>query len=599
MKLVYTINDGAVERPINSEAVDIELNYDGSDPDNAGTVSLLNFDFSIDAAKIINEYFAGGLTGGPGVFEGLPFKLNLEEGSESLELIRGYIDLTNSEVNFKCDRIEAFVKEAGSKTWLEDGAQDSFNYEFLEVQKGTITSDDYIFIPYVVAAIPNNKEIAILLLMTFSVSISLRDAILKVQEAVVELLGGPASVFRAIIKLVFVLSYLVILIITIVNLIRDIINQIIQPVKYHACMRLQTLLEKGAEQLGQKFESSVFLDPVWRDMVVLPAKYSNPPENDETNILGFTKPNPIIQKGYYQGTFGQLMRSFEVLINGKKFVGDGVIRIERRDFNPSAANFKIPDVEIKGFGVNADELRANTLLKFTTDLQDVNTIDNYEGNVCQVITEPIGVTNPGMVLMSGLSTINSEFARGIGKESYTKPEQFILNVIKPIDKLIGALSDAAAKVKIKINKTNLSNLIEKRLRMLLLTNDHFSVPKLMSLNISPNAEGNKLKDENANRVNMGDIYDRYYSIDSFAPTADNPNANQYKRYKAPAFNLCFEDFKTIIKSNVIFDQEDRIGELTKLTLNIESEQAKDVEFKINEVYTNNLKDKKIVSDGIG
>lgn len=599
MKLVYIINDGAVERPINSEAVDIELNYDGSDPDNAGTVSLLNFDFSIDAAKIINEYFAGGLTGGPGVFEGLPFKLNLEEGSESLELIRGYIDLTNSEVNFKCDRIEAFVKKAGSKTWLEDGAQDSFTYQYLEVKKNTITSDDYIFQPYVISTIPDNREIAILLLMSFSVSIALKDAILNLEEAIVELLGGPASVLRAVIKVVLIVAYLVILIITIINLIRDIINQIIQPIKYHACMRLQTLLEKGAEHLGLKFESSVFLDPVWRDMVVLPAKYSNPPSDEDTNILGFQKPNKTIQKGYYNGTFGQLMRSFETLINGKKFVSDGVIRIERRDYNPSTANFKIPDVEIKGFGVNADELRANTLLKFTTDLQDENTINNYEGNTCQVITEPITVSNSDMVLMSGLRNVNSEFSMGIPKESYTKPEQFILNVLKPIDKLIGALSDVAAKVNIKINKTNLSNLIEKRLGMLLLANDHFSVPKLMSLNISPNAEGNKLKDENAARVNMGDLYDRYYSIDSFTPTADNPNANQYKRYKAPAFNLCFEDFKTIIKSNVIFDQEDRIGELTKLTLNIESEQAKDVEFKINEVYTNNLKDKKIVSDGIG
>ncbi len=77
MRLVYIIDDGAVERPINSEAVDIELNYDGSDPDNAGTVSLLNFDFSIDAAKIINANFADGLSGGPVVFEGLPFRLNL------------------------------------------------------------------------------------------------------------------------------------------------------------------------------------------------------------------------------------------------------------------------------------------------------------------------------------------------------------------------------------------------------------------------------------------------------------------------------------------------------------------------------------------
>jgi hypothetical protein len=364
-------------------------------------------------------------------------------------------------------------------------------------------------------------------------------------------------------------------------------------------MRLQTLLEKGAEHLGQKFESSVFLDPVWRDMVVMPEKYSTPPSLEDENILGFTKPNPTVQKGYYKGTFGQLMRAFETLINGKKFVGDGVIRIERRDYNPATENFKIPDVEIKGFGVNADELRANAILKFTTDLQDPNTIDKYTGNVCQVTTEPITIENKGMVLMRGVNNINSEFARGTIKDSYTGPENFALKILKPIDKLIATLSNAAGKVGVKINKTNLSNIIGKRIGMLKIGNDYFSVPKLMSLNISPNAEGNKLKDENADRVNMGDIYDRYYSIDSFAPTADNPNANQYKRYKAPAFNLCFEDFKTIIKSNVIFDQEDRIGELTKLTLNIESEQAKDVEFKINEVYTNNLKDKKIVSDGIG
>lgn len=599
MKLVYIIDDGQVERPINSEAVDIELNYDGSDPDNTGSVSLLNFDFTIDAAKIINKYLNDGLIGGSGVFEGLPFRLNLEEGAESLELIRGYIDLTNSETIFKCDRIDAFVKESGSKSWLEDGAQDSFTFQYLEIQKKTITPSDYIFMPYVISTIPNNREIAILLLMSFTISIALKDAILNLEQAVVELLGGPASVLRAVIKLLLILAYLIILIITIINLIRDIINQIIQPVKYHACMRLQTLLEKGAEHLGQKFESSVFLDPVWRDMVVLPAKYSNPPTDDDTNILGFKKPNKAVQKGYYEGTFGQLMTSFETLINGKKFVSDGVIRIERRDYNPATANFKIPDVEIKGYGINADELRANTLLKFTTDLQDGNTINNYKGNVCQVITEPITVTNPDMVLMSGLRNINSEFARGVAKDSYTKPEQFVLNILKPIDNLIRELSNAAKKVNIKINKTNLSNLIEKRLKMLLLTNDHFSVPKLMSLNISPNAEGNKLKDENSTRVNMGDIYDRYYSIDSFSTTDDNLNANQYKKYEAPPFNLCFDDFKSLLKSNVIFDQNDNIGELTNLVLNVESEQARDVKFKINEAYTNNLRDRKIVSDGIG
>jgi hypothetical protein len=598
MKLVYIINDGQVEKPINSEAVDIELNFDNSDPDSAGTISLLNFDFTIDAAKIINEHFEGGMSGGPGVFEGLPFRLNLEEGSEVLELIRGYIDLTNSEVVFKCDRIEAFVKEAGSKTWLEDGAEDSFNYQYLEVEKRTITSSDYIFLPYVISSVPNNKEIAILLLMGFSVTLALRDAIQNVIQTAVEF-AGVASGIRAVIKFILIVAYLIVLIITIVNLIRDIVNQIIQPVKYHACMRLQTLLEKGAEQLGQKFESSVFLDPVWRDMVVLPAKYSVPLSEKDENIFGFTKPDATIQKGYYNGTFGQLMRSFETLINGKKFVGDGVIRIERRDYNPLTVNFKIPDVEIKGFGINANELKSNILLKFTTDLQDTNTIDNYTGNVCQVITSPVSVDNPDMVLMSGLNSINSEFSRGLIKDDFTGPERFVLGILKPIDKLIGGLSKAASKVGINITKTDLSAIIGKRLGMLKLGNDFTSTPKLITLDISPNAEGTKLKEVNQERVNMGDIYDRYYKIDSFTPTKDNENANQYKKYEAPPFNMCFDDFKSIIKSNVIFDQVGRIGQMTGLVLNVESEQARDVKFRINEAYTTNLKDNKIVSDGIG
>lgn len=597
MRLVYIIDEGQVEKPINSEAVDIELNFDSSDPDSAGTVSLLNFDFTIDAAKLINAHLEGGMSGGPGAFEGLPFRLNLEEGSEVLELIRGYIDLTNSEVLFKCDRIEAFVKEAGSKTWLEDGAQDSFSFQYLDEEERTITSADYIYLPYIVSSVPNNKEIAILLLMGFSVTLALRDAIQNVVQTAVEL-AGAASLVRALIKFALILAYLVVLIITIVNLIRDIINQIIQPVKYHACMRLQTLLEKGAEQLGQRFESSIFLDPVWRDMVVLPAKYSVPPSADDANILGFTKPNNALQKGYYDGTFGQLMTAFETLINGKKFVSDGVIRIERRDYNPLSVNFKIPDVEIKGFGINANELKSNTVLKFATDLQDTNTINSYTGNVCQVITSPITIDNPDMVLMKGLSSINSEFSRGIRKEDFTGPESFILAILKPIDKIVGALSDAAAKVKININKTNLSNIIGKRIGMLKIGNDFTSVPKLMTLDISPNPEGTKLKTVNADRVNMGDIYDRYYKIDSFTPSTDSPNANQYKTYRSPPFTMCFDQFQSVLKSNVIFDQDDNIGEMTGLILNVESEQARDVKYRINEAYTNNLKDKKIVPNGI-
>ena len=67
-------------------------------------------------------------------------------------------------------------------------------------------------------------------------------------------------------------------------------------------------------------------------------------ENDD--LLGTLTPNSTTSRGYYQGTFGQLLRDLKEVINGKVIIeGTVLLRLEREDYNNSAYNYQIPPVD--------------------------------------------------------------------------------------------------------------------------------------------------------------------------------------------------------------------------------------------------------------
>ena len=90
------------------------------------------------------------------------------------------------------------------------------------------------------------------------------------------------------------------------------------------------------------FESSILNDSSYADkLVILPKKYLQDVNNTDygdfgnDDLLGTLTPNSTTSRGYYQGTFGQLLRDLKEVVNGKVIIEGTVLilRPEREDYN--------------------------------------------------------------------------------------------------------------------------------------------------------------------------------------------------------------------------------------------------------------------------
>ena len=86
MKTIFYLNGAAIEPPANQKELSIQLNFDKDAP--TAQVSINKWRFVRDNAGTIQDYIDGGLLGADtiygnyttstGIFEGLPFKIELE-----------------------------------------------------------------------------------------------------------------------------------------------------------------------------------------------------------------------------------------------------------------------------------------------------------------------------------------------------------------------------------------------------------------------------------------------------------------------------------------------------------------------------------------
>ena len=76
-------------------------------------------------------------------------------------------------------------------------------------------------------------------------------------------------------------------------------------------------------------------------------------------------------------------------------------------------------------------------------------------------------------------------------------------------------------------------------------------------------------------------------------TISGDPTNQYKIYEVSSVPFCFEDYEKVRNNNKIIDGE-KEGIIDSLTWNIYNQTA-DIKFRINEIYTKNLKTKVITS----
>jgi len=201
LKSFYTLGVTSIEPPINAPGAEIELNFD------------------VDASQIILKHIAGGNSGGPGIYEGLPIKWDIEDKNGRINILDHYLDLTNPDTLIDCDRIIATSRARGGIDWLNDITNNVY-YNIL-LKNGTITSNDYIQVPYVISGIPDYKETAIAILTAYAILSTLRDMrkeMLKVIADISSITSAIAGILKALILIVWIIATLLVIIQLIINI---------------------------------------------------------------------------------------------------------------------------------------------------------------------------------------------------------------------------------------------------------------------------------------------------------------------------------------------------------------------------------------------
>lgn len=618
-KLSFYLKNQLVNPPRNWRETQIELNFNIRAGETKQKFVITDYDFVLENAQLIKQHISDGY-----IFEGLPLRIEIDSASGNSVLFDGYLDIPNSgdlsdKINSNCRLVEN-----ESTDWLNDVA-DSFTFEYLYREYGSITDSDFVKVPYVLSTIPNYTNSAIALVGVYVMAKEVKDQIEKIKSYVADM--PVYYVFSTYIKLILYIIYLILVLIALVKLVKDLMLLILQPVKYHSCMSASTLLSKGAEYLGLTIFAPDFQpNGTFELMHVMPEKYYVPENSVEKKILGFTKPENT-KDGFYKGTFGDLLRDLKLLINGKVFVKNKVIYLVRADYKIGNPQYTMPPIENNYYRYNADEFNSNVYLTFQTDMQDKNTIHEYLGTSYQVQFQPNTVVNQKMVLMKGLKEVRFPFALAKTKNTLTTPEKLMEGFIKGVGKFLGALVKATNTVIKVLNKVitavnkilkalgmigikikfqlpliplfsppNFAEQFVSRIGMLALENDNFSTKKVVLLDVKSTPKATKINNDNFTKLNAHYIYNNFYYTTDFLPSNDKPSGNQFKLQTYQNVPFTHDNFLKVYENNTIFANNGNECEIDSLKWNPFKQTA---EIKLREpfLYTNNLRKIELEPDG--
>tara|TARA_R100000951_G_scaffold115308_1_gene122992 strand:- start:3246 stop:5102 length:1857 start_codon:yes stop_codon:yes gene_type:complete len=609
MKQLHKINGKSVQVPKNHQELSIEINFDNDSTDRQ--VNIVGFEWVDKEAQDLLDYFNLGMSGGAGVFEGVPHKITLQENGSSLDLFDGYIDLSSA--NWGRNQVVADSTPVAKIDWLNDIA-DSFTFDYLrEIDK--IKDSDFVFVPYVVSSVPNYSDSMITTVTIVFCTVEIEDAFNQVTAALGKIGTGWEAV-GGVIELIFRILYALLLIVTILNLILDLIALIIQKIKYKPAMSVNRLIEIACDFKGLTYTSDFLFESTWSKLHIIPESFSNPADVEDDRILGFFAPNRKEQNGYFQGTFGDLLRAIKDTFNAKVVINGKQLSIEKRNKKLTTARFKLPQYDVENWKTNAEEVVSSYLVSFSYDSVEKQTINNWTGNNMQAILDLKVSTDPTLKLLKNLNQVQSPFARATRKTTFTIPEKIadallddigvvvgvfvnlangvisvVNKAIKTINKLKSALSVIGIKIKAdfdpvpRLTDPGLENLIDNRIGMMLLDTDMISVPKLVLLDVNSNYRLNKISALNDTKLTAVNLFNEFHISNTFAPTANSAQRYEFE-YDQVEMNLT--DVQNVIEDRAVKLPSGEIVEVVSCNWNPFTRLATFV-VRQRKLFTNNLK----------
>lgn len=569
----------------NWQGINIALKFE--DENIQPTIETDELEFVLNENKIIRKWITDGLTGGVGIFEPPEMRIVIASGNNTWMIFEGLLDTVRDMKFVGCDKIRVKLTKKGGIANLTERTR-AFSFAYLHNlpagSAGKILDSDFVNVPYVLAHIPNRTELLILSISLFMVVKEIVEFIRTIFNNIAIVKGDqidipPNPTGSLIAKILLIIAnviYTIVLIIAIIALIKSLIKNLLSPVRLFKAMTIKKLLERGAEHLGYTFESTVFDLPDIRNIVILPIKENRPDTKGNIIQLDGKKVKDTgfpTNKGQLY-TYYDMLQFFKKLINGKIRLIGNVIKIERKDFWNNQSSYVLPDVLLKEFTYNANEIKGNFNIEFAVDVKDDTTLTNYEINKTnfQRVTEPKVIKDRRNIMIKELEQINLPVSLPTRKEKLTVVELTLFGLTEPIDRLLDLFK----------NKTRFSDKILARKGMLHLANDFTSQPKIIAM------KNGRVNPNYRNIVNAEILYNNFYFINSFV--AEPVNHSQFKKYENIRIQFCFEDYVTLSENSWFTTSDGRQGRFERIEGNPDGNWA-DVDFRIKEIYTKNLTDR--------
>lgn len=578
-KVTHLINGNDFGEPRNWE--DIEITVDWLLKKETGTVNISDLEFVLEANEYLQKRILDGLTGGVGIFEGVPYKILIGEPGNPVFTFDGYLDQTDGATVVGGEEIVLSLKKKKGDDWLADVA-DGFSFAYLYDQ-GVITNADFVKVPYVINYIPDGMQIIMLSMSIYMMTKELIENVQKLAETIADVTDAATPVIGVgvgfgavavtawdlgnfilvVLKALARLAYIIAMVIAIKNLIEEIFNQLLPPKRNHLGMTFRRMFERSCQHLGMGFESDI----AELDWVHIPRKDKKGGSSGERGFP--TNTEPIY-------SFGDYIRTMKEMFNADYRIINNVFIFKRKDKFEYPSPYQMPnffnDQErvLDRNKFNTDEIISNYNIYWSLDIQDQNTLDLVDGRVFQAITSPLNVINHEFVTIKGLAEIALPFSLGREKRSLTTVEEIAKVLAGIVDGLTGIFGGG----------TNFKSQIEQRIGSLLLSSDFLTVGKVVKMS------GSKLANNQRAELDARKLWDGYHFVNSFA--LYQGHHNQWWRYENQEVPMTQEDFFTLTENNKATDAQGNEYLIERVVYTPEATKAI-INFRVKKKYTNNLK----------
>jgi len=551
----YRLGGNLIDNPTERQDTSIQVQFDEG---TQGSIETSQLTFVNEAYTIIKETIESGL-----ITEGLPLTITIQEGEESTEVFNGYLDfstledLTGSEPKF----LASIVEQDGLTNLSE--SLEGVTFALLEA-KGFITSSDYQEVKYLIEKQVALLEQAFLALSVFLMIKEIAEASFRLSQQIAiisaivttPISGQVGALIYAVASALFEIAYIFIMGAALLDLIQQFIENLISFEREFQGIKYKTALEKIFSYLGYTFVSPI---PEIDTYVYLPSKA----EGRSDKGIPFDSDFGFVANEFVSMVLDMFRAEIFVVNNEVQ------LRTKKDPFFQSQSTFQLPDVLEQPFSLNINEIKESRFISFQDDISDAYTVSNWKGTSFVVTTLPITQNIPKNNLIKGLEETRFPVALGNRKEELSILEEALNTFFEAANFALSALG-----------ASNITNTIQARKGMLIISQPFFNVPKVL------NMQGNRLAQNSREGLSARYLWENYLNYDSFI---EDNFKRQRKVFEGIEIPFSYSDYKKVKENSYFITPNGKRGKFTSLEWIIEADRA-EASFWVEDVYTRNLQE---------